>query len=169
MPVNYQLGKIYKIVDNTNENVYVGSTCEPTLARRLAKHVSCYLCYLTDKETHNYYTSFEIIKNNDYDILLIEAFPCNSKDELFVRERHWTNTLNNCVNKCKNQGLIKEIGKVEYNRQNCNQYRIKNKEKIDQHKKEIVQCECGKHYSNAHKQRHFRTIKHLKFLQQNEL
>ena len=35
--VNYQLGKIYKIVDNTNGNIYIGSTCEPTLARRLAK------------------------------------------------------------------------------------------------------------------------------------
>jgi hypothetical protein len=35
---NYQLGKIYKIVDNTNNNIYVGSTCEPTLARRLSGH-----------------------------------------------------------------------------------------------------------------------------------
>ena len=40
--VNYQDGKIYKIVDNTNNNVYIGSTCEPTLARRLAKHVGHY-------------------------------------------------------------------------------------------------------------------------------
>ena len=37
MVVNYQLGKIYKIVDNTNGNIYIGSTCETTLARRLNK------------------------------------------------------------------------------------------------------------------------------------
>ena len=38
--VNYQLGKIYKIVDLDSNKCYVGSTCEPTLARRLANHVS---------------------------------------------------------------------------------------------------------------------------------
>jgi hypothetical protein len=38
MPINYQLGKVYKIVDNTNGQCYVGSTCEPILARRLASH-----------------------------------------------------------------------------------------------------------------------------------
>lgn len=34
--VNYSFAKVYKIVDNTNGNIYVGSTCEPTLARKLA-------------------------------------------------------------------------------------------------------------------------------------
>ena len=38
----YQKSKIYKIVDNTNNNIYIGSTCEPILSRRLAKHVSNY-------------------------------------------------------------------------------------------------------------------------------
>ena len=33
---DYNKGKIYKIVDNTNNNIYIGSTCEPTLAHRLA-------------------------------------------------------------------------------------------------------------------------------------
>ena len=44
--VNYQLGKIYKIVDNTNNNIYIGSTCEPTLARRLSNHICVYKKYL---------------------------------------------------------------------------------------------------------------------------
>ena len=34
---DYSKGKIYKIVCNVTGLVYVGSTCEPTLARRLAK------------------------------------------------------------------------------------------------------------------------------------
>jgi len=62
--VNYQLGKIYKIVDNTNENVYIGSTCEPTLARRLAKHVGNYQSYLNGKS--GFMTSFNIIQNGNY-------------------------------------------------------------------------------------------------------
>ena len=38
--VNYQLGKIYKIVCNITNECYVGSTTQPTLAMRLTKHVS---------------------------------------------------------------------------------------------------------------------------------
>ena len=37
---NYQLGKICKIIDLDSNQCYIGSTCEPTLAKRLAKHVS---------------------------------------------------------------------------------------------------------------------------------
>ena len=94
--VNYQLGKIYKIVDNTNGNVYVGSTCEPTLARRLAKHVADYKRYL--KTSKNYITSFIILENNDYEITLIELYACNSKDELHAREKYFIESLQ-CVNK----------------------------------------------------------------------
>jgi len=68
--VNYQLGKIYKIVDNTNGNIYIGSTCEPTLARRLSQHCGEYRFYL-NKEIKKNITSFQIIKNNNYDIILI--------------------------------------------------------------------------------------------------
>ena len=49
---NYQLGKIYKIVDNTNNNIYVGSTCEPTLARRLSSHVRDYHVWKNGKRTN---------------------------------------------------------------------------------------------------------------------
>ena len=44
--VNYQLGKIYKIVCNITDECYVGSTCQPTLAHRLTKHVSAYKRFL---------------------------------------------------------------------------------------------------------------------------
>ena len=39
---DYQLGKIYRIVCNTTGLTYYGSTCEPTLARRLSGHVVNY-------------------------------------------------------------------------------------------------------------------------------
>ena len=95
--VDYSKGKIYQIIDHTNDNVYIGSTCEPTLARRLANHVNGYKCYLNGKS--HYITSYEILENNHYEILLLEAFPCNSKDELHKREGfHIKNTLN-CINK----------------------------------------------------------------------
>jgi Mor family transcriptional regulator len=99
--VNYSNGKIYKIVCNIINECYIGATCEPILARRLAQHVSSYMRYLNGKS--NYVTSFKIIERDDYDIILIESFPCDTKDQLHARERHYTQTIT-CVNRVKNQG-----------------------------------------------------------------
>ena len=95
--VNYSQAKVYKIVDNTNGNIYVGSTCEPTLARRLAGHVGAYKKYLNGK--YHYVTSFKILENNDYAIVLLEACEnTTTKDELHARERIYVEALD-CVNK----------------------------------------------------------------------
>jgi Uri superfamily endonuclease len=39
----YNNGKIYKIIDNTNGNVYYGSTVQ-TLGERLSRHISSLNC-----------------------------------------------------------------------------------------------------------------------------
>jgi hypothetical protein len=120
---DYQLGKIYKIICNITGKIYIGSTCRPILARRLAGHVSNYTSYLNSKG--NYITSFKIIANGNYDIVLIELFPCNSKDELYARESHYIQTIQ-CVNKIKNQGLFKALGQTQY----MKEYMKDNKEQI---------------------------------------
>jgi hypothetical protein len=169
MPVNYALGKIYKIIDNTNEQCYVGSTCEPILARRLAGHVRCYKCHLKGKA--NYVSSFEILKNGDYEIILIENFPCDNKDELHARERHWSNEIP-CINRCKNQGLLNEIGKVQYDKQyydsnkeniddRCKKYNEINKDKL----REKFNCDCGGKYIFTLKSTHMKSKKHMKFIE----
>ena len=94
--VNYQEGKIYKIVCNVTGLVYIGSTCEPILARRLAGHRKTYNNYLNDK--YNFVTSFKVLENGDYSIILLEKCQCNDKMELLKRERHYIET-NECVNK----------------------------------------------------------------------
>ena len=78
---NYQLGKIYKIVCRITGEVYVGSTCETTLARRLVQHRS----HCKKKVEENYgsnTSSFQIIIRGDYYIELLERYPCNDNDEL---------------------------------------------------------------------------------------
>jgi hypothetical protein len=79
--VNYSNGKNYKIICNITNECYIGSTCEPILARRLAGHVANYKSYLKGKG--NNVTSFKIIANGNYNIVLIELFPCDTKDELY--------------------------------------------------------------------------------------
>jgi len=91
---DYQNGKIYKIT--AGNLTYIGSTCEPTLARRLANHVVNCRCWKNG--TRNFTTSFPLIETGQYEITLIELFPCGSRDELNARERfHIESTV--CVNK----------------------------------------------------------------------
>ena len=69
---------------NITGECYIGSTCQPTLAKRLTGHVNSTKCWKSGKGTK--LTSFDIIDRGDYNILLIESFPCNSRDELRARE-----------------------------------------------------------------------------------
>jgi len=180
---DYQLGKIYKIECNVTEKVYIGSTCEPTLARRLTKHVGSYRCYLNGK--FNYISSFDVLQNRNYDIVLIESYPCNSKDELHARERYHTNNID-CVNKNKGQGMINELGEKQYNKQYYNdnkdkiiekskeyykqnkekskEYYEKNKDIILAKKNEKHMCICGNCYTNASKLQHLKSKKHQQYL-----
>ena len=164
---DYQLGKIYKIVDNTNNNVYIGSTCNPTLKQRLSKHVAAYKRYLKGK--YNYVTSFDIFTNNDYDIILIESFPCDHKDELLARERYCINKIP-CINKYK-PGLFNELGQAEYNKQyyvehqdHLKQYYADHQEQIKEWKTTKCTCVCGGMYTLTHKSRHMKSIKHIEYV-----
>jgi hypothetical protein len=73
--------KIYKIIDNTNGNIYIGKTKRKYLCERLAQHKYRQSCM-----------SREIIKNGDYKIELIEETHDDS------RERYWIEHTE-CVNK----------------------------------------------------------------------
>jgi len=96
----YSRGKIYKITCKEEpDKMYIGSTCEPLLSRRLAKHRADYICYLSGK--HGYTTSYEIVKYWSAEITLIELFPCSSKDELLQRERHWIEQDKESINKAR--------------------------------------------------------------------
>jgi len=78
--------------------MYYGSTTE-TLKERKRCHIKDYKRFLNGKR--NYVTSFEIIKLGDWDILLVEDFPCNSKKELEAREGYYIKRdFCFCVNKC---------------------------------------------------------------------
>tara|TARA_R100001594_G_scaffold3518_7_gene13129 strand:+ start:92 stop:529 length:438 start_codon:yes stop_codon:yes gene_type:complete len=76
--------KIYKLIDNTNGNIYIGQT-KQKLYKRLNNHKQDY------KRGYKG-SSKEIIKNGDYKIELIEE----TTDKL--RERYWIENTK-CINK----------------------------------------------------------------------
>ena len=152
---DYQKGKIYKIT--SGDLTYIGSTCEPTLARRLANHVKDFKKWKEGKRDK--VTSFQLIETGQYEVTLVELFPCGSKDELHARERfHIENTV--CVNKViptrtqkeyhqDNKEVINERHRL-YNE--VNKEAIKEQRKIyqDENRKKIN--EKQKAYREAKKQ-----------------
>jgi hypothetical protein len=134
---DYSKSKIYKIVDYSTNNIYVGSTLK-TLSNRLAQHRSTYKVYLNGK--YHYVTSFKVLENNNYRIELIENYPeCTSIEELHKREGEWIQRLD-CVNKCVAGRTQKEY--QEANKDKIKEYRKANKDKIK---------ESGKEYYKANK------------------
>ena len=108
--VNYKLGKIYKITSAHTEKIYIGSTCKQYLSQRKTKHIKCYKDHSKGGKSL-YMTSFELIKLGDIDTVLLEIYPCKSKDELHARERHYIEQFKNiAVNK-----FIPTRTKKEYN------------------------------------------------------
>jgi len=85
---NYQNGKIYKITGTNNQGkelIYIGSTVQQ-LNKRLTQHKS-----------RSYSSKIILETCNNYQIILIENYPCNTKKELFLRERYFYE-IYDCVN-----------------------------------------------------------------------
>ena len=112
--VNYQNGKIYKIEDVGGNMCYIGSTTKDFLSKRMAEHRTVYTCYKNGKA--NNFTVFNIFDKYGVEncrIVLIELFPCDTKDELTGRESHYIRTVE-CVNKMIPDRTRAEYGKKRY-------------------------------------------------------
>lgn len=172
---DYQKGKIYKIVSNTVDGIYYGSTAD-TLWSRFGGHKNDYNQWKKGK--HGYCTSFKLIEAGDAEIILVEKYPCNDKIELKARER-WYIENNDCLNKNvpnrtlkeyyqDNREKIKEQMK-EYYKENKekvlkrqNEYNQDNKEKIKEYRKLTFQCLCdGNHHNLQNRVHHFRSQYHI--------
>lgn len=125
MTSRYKKGRIYKIIDNTNNKIYIGSTCK-ALSQRLAQHRYDYKQYLLGKM--HFITSMDILKNNNYGIVLIEEYPCDNKEQLLSRERHYIEISINCVNKAIPMRTHGEY--YQANIEHFKQYREQNKERM---------------------------------------
>ena len=176
----YKNGKIYKIVCNIIDKIYIGSTIKP-LKIRLSGHKSHYNLYLNNK--YNYVTSFDILKDGNYFIELICNAACTSKKELnaiegvYIRELECVNRLIPCRTQQEyykdnvdyfkkyykdNEDKIKNT-KKEYYKNNVDyfkQYYKDNSAKL----KQKINCDCGGKYTFENKVRHCKTNKHQKYL-----
>ncbi len=101
---DYLNGKIYKLVSNQTNDIYIGST-KNTLTERFENHQ---YDYNVDTPKRRYRKAFEILKYDDVRIELIEDYPTSSKFFLELREGRWildTYCVNDLVPRNKYQHL----------------------------------------------------------------
>lgn len=160
MVERYKNGKIYKLVNNYNDKIYYGSTCCP-LSKRLHRH-----------RNHKLKSVVGMVDNlYDLKIILVENYPCETKEQLLMRERYYIDNFE-CVNKCvpittKEENKQKDKLRYENNKEHILNtgkiYREKNKEK----RKKITNCPCGGKYQYSNKSQHLKSIIHKTYLKNN--
>jgi hypothetical protein len=186
----YQNGKIYKIFNTLNDEIYVGSTIQ-SLSHRMIKHKDD-----VKNDTKDYHTTISKLMKElgveHFYIELLELYPCDNKGELSAREGYWIKEIGT-INKhvmgrtrkqhYEDNKIAIQAKSKEYNKQ----YRIDNKEKIlaqskeyrertkeqqaDRQKQEKVkawrntkvECPCGGSYTNCHKAEHLKSMRHLEY------
>jgi len=185
---NYQNSVIYKIECNDTKikECYIGSTVDFVMRRN--KHKSTY-----NKGSN--LKVYKFIRENggweNWTMKSIINYPCNSKNELFIKEQEVLKSYNNTLNLRSAYTSIED--KIEYHKQynkqyyNDNveklnkksrqyhidnaekikehhkQYYIDNTEKIKKYKSEKIQCECGRLISRAGIARHRKNPTHKSF------
>ena len=163
--VNYKNGKVYRLVSPSGKQ-YVGSTTQP-LSKRLHAHKYDYKRWKSGK-TH-YVTSFELFESEKVEVILIEDFPCDRKEQLHARERYYVEQLD-CVNKC-----VPTRTKKEWDRENGKAYREKTKDHKNKYNHfyynknkgkllDKVLCECGSEVAVCCLVRHNKSNKHRDFI-----
>ena len=141
-PRDYSKGKIYKIICLTDPSVvYYGSTTQDTLADRMKDHRHKYAKYLKTGKMER--SSSLVLEKGKSIILLVEPWPCTSKDELLMREGKWM-LENECVNKQVAGAVAKAGGKKEY-------YKMKFAERYANKKEECLQASLN--WRNKNKQK----------------
>ena len=186
--------KIYKIVNDVDDKIYIGSTRQP-LYKRINQH--------RVRFRGNYkfqYSSrilFEKYGIDNCSIVLIEEVDVKNIEEQRKIEREWYDRLKaNAVNillpcitneeKIEQRKLywdnakIKEKRKEQYKVQRLTQiykdkhnerhkkYRETHADEIKEKRSKTFVCECGRETTYAHRLRHFKSIIHLKIMKEKE-
>jgi hypothetical protein len=192
---DYSNGKIYKLVSDKTDMIYIGSTTVK-LYDRLSNHKNDFT------KNHGSKTSKKLFElGGVVSIELIKLFPCDCKKELEKEEGKYIREYKNiCVNERiagrtkkeyteDNKEIKKEYDKKyreknkKKRKENAKKYNENNKEKIKEknkkryeNNKEIIKeknkekylCECGSEILKCTKARHEISIKHISFINNNK-
>ena len=150
-------GKLYRLKCLSTNKQYIGSTLKP-LRTRLQQHEWFYR--QNGQGRQQYYTSFEILKNNNYEIELIEEFEFEHLLELKQREQYYILNSENVVNNNIPNRTMKEY---YLDKKDKYAQRYQTNKNGDRYKKKY-QCNCGSTYTINNEKHHLNTEKHKKYI-----
>jgi hypothetical protein len=168
---NLRTGRIYKIIHNQSNIIYVGSTFN-TLRDRIYAHKNSYKQWLKDNTSEvSIFPYFKEYGFFQFTIILIQEYLVVDRDHLKSKEQLWINKLRKNVINRNNPFYIKKFAQKEQNKQfyaknklelakKNKQYRIDNKETLNARENEKFNCECGGKYSKVNHSKHKKTNKH---------
>ena len=169
LKIDYSKAKIYRIesINEINSEVYIGSTTKTYLSQRFSNHKALYKRWKNGKT--NYTASFNVFEKYGVDscqIVLIEAYPCTTIEELHRREGYFIKHIK-CVNKNVAGNTTAETAKQyrETHQEAAKQYRDTHAEQIKQRSSELIECECGRSVTHGKIAQHRKTKVHQQFIQ----
>jgi hypothetical protein len=102
----------------------------------------------------------------NWDVVVVEEYKAQNKNELHSRERYWIETLKPTLNKCVPTRTSQEY-KKQYNAEHKDEINLRQKQYRNEHKDEIalkasvkVNCPCGGRYTVQQKSVHLKTKIH---------
>jgi len=170
---DYSKGVIYKLCckDVNIKEIYVGSSIN--MRERKKGHSK----YSNNSNTKLYRYIRENGGWNNWNMIWIKNYPCNSKRELeaeedkIMRELNATLNTNNAICNIEEKKEKTKIKNKKYREKNKEkikekekEYRETNKEKIKEKQKIKIMCECGCMINKSNISTHKKTKKHLKLL-----
>lgn len=152
-------GKIYKITNDYNDEVYVGSTCD-TLVKRFSYHKRARNNKKWDN--HPLFTLMREIGTGRFAMYLIEEYPCENKYELYQREGFWIRqigTLNKRIEGRTTKEFYEDNKEKKIEQQK--EYYLKNAKKVKEYQQKYNEKnseqvklkvkECSKAYYTENK------------------
>ena len=181
--MDYKNAKIYKILNDIDEYVYIGSTCQP-LSKRMSKHRQSYKA--TRKQHYKLYQKMKEIGVEHFYIELIKEAPCENIEQLRAIEGQYIRelgTLNQRVEGRTKKQYVQDTKKqkAEYDkeyREVNKEYRTKQKQqywlnvkdekneerraKYQETKHNKIHCDiCNIDFVKESQYKHYKSIRHL--------
>jgi hypothetical protein len=139
---SYQNGKIYVIRNQIDDDVYIGSTCQP-LSKRMAYHRRDMKGY---KKERKLYSKMNELGSDQFYIDLVEEYPCMNKDQLRKKEGEYIRsmgTLSSLISgRTKKEWTLEKIEHVKevnrnYHEEHKAEHNERNKKWREEHPEEM--------------------------------
>jgi group I intron endonuclease len=173
--IDYSKTVIYHFICNDKNitDTYVGSTTD-FRHRKTSHKNNC----INEKNRDTHYKLYENIRKNggwdNWKMTPLEEYNCKNKTQVRIREQYWIDKLQPIMNECKSfrteEERLEQLKQFRITNPNYGKdWNDKNRDHINERKREQITCECGCVITKNHKSNHLKTKKHLNILELNDL